>query len=108
MCDEFREPASPLYVHVLRAAVQRLLQDGVAPLLASVKAAALPRWPTGNDRRSCPPCEGTSNIDIRDAVETEFDHVGARRGVTRDSQFGHRPAGHGLNKQRSVQGVAQK
>jgi hypothetical protein len=95
--DEIGEPGSPLDIHVFRTAVQRLAQNGVAPLLASIEAAAFPGRSAGDDHRPRPPGEGTGHIDVLHTVQTEFDHVAARGRVTRNSQIGHRLASHGFD-----------
>jgi hypothetical protein len=41
----------------------------------------------------------TSDVEVADAIETQFDHVAVRRLVTGHHELGHGSAGHRLTEQ---------
>ena len=96
--DQVGEPRAPLDVHELGAGVERRAQDRLARSLRSPS-----NRPPSHVGRQVTMTGGTAvqragDVDIRDAVETQLDEVGARDGVARGDQLGHGAAGHGLDK----------
>ncbi len=85
--DQIDESGPPLDVNVCGAQRDRLGEDGVTFLFASVELPSLPRRAAGDDERSGAAGERGRNVDVLHTVEPELDQVGAADGVAATAKF---------------------
>ena len=81
-----------LEVDELRPRGDRIQQDLAPFLLASLERSTFPFRTAGHDDGPQPPFERADGIRPVNAVEADFDEVGAGRGIPRASQLLHRPS----------------
>jgi hypothetical protein len=92
----------------MRGATVRFRQDALAFLFRAAEAPTLPLCPARHDDRTAPALNRAERIRTIHEIETQFDQVGERRGVTRAAQLLHRPSGHGCAQLRITHGPETK
>src|SRR5262245_32057376 len=88
------ELGSCLDVDELGASVLCLRQQALPFFLGTPEAATLPLRPAGDEDGAPASFNRSERIRAVDEVETNFDEVGKRRGITRAAQLLHRPSGY--------------